>query len=323
MRSRTWPRAAQRSELDIATALLDKTQAADGQEPSSGSSEDRWRDPGYFLISTGRIAFEREIGYRVSLKNRLLRGYVAHATHGLPRQHRRRNPVPGCLAAVGELQRRCLAGRDAAAGAARGDTTVRGRGYADQPLGDSNLPASPPAAPGSEGGRAAVHADFRGGPHHAVRRVGGRGERAASGDSLPLQSRRRCALRPCCPTGSMRTPNLIPDRRRAVPTRRARHRVAQPAPWSEPPTAVSDSFCFIAAANGARRSGSGWAGSANAASCTNSIVFCAARQILRSCRWMEAADPAGGRTLRDHARRGYETADRRRCGSWSAPPPIR
>ena len=72
-------KGSQRSELEIATALLGKTQSADEHKPS-GSGEDRWRDPGYFLISTGRIAFERELGYRLSAKNRLLRGYVAHAT---------------------------------------------------------------------------------------------------------------------------------------------------------------------------------------------------------------------------------------------------
>ena len=73
-------KGAKRPELEIANALLDKTQRAEGANASPGPSDERSRDPGYFLISTGRFAFEREIGYRVSLKTSLLRAYVAHAT---------------------------------------------------------------------------------------------------------------------------------------------------------------------------------------------------------------------------------------------------
>ena len=39
-------------------------------------------DPGYYLISQGRRAFERELGYRVSWKERLLRLYVRGSAPG-------------------------------------------------------------------------------------------------------------------------------------------------------------------------------------------------------------------------------------------------
>ena len=73
-------KGARRPELEVAEALLDRTQRAEGTSSTPSPSDERSRDPGYFLISGGRIAFEQEIGYRVSLKTRLLRGYVTHAT---------------------------------------------------------------------------------------------------------------------------------------------------------------------------------------------------------------------------------------------------
>lgn len=58
------------SEVDIACKVIDKSQTArDGRE----------QEPGYYLISAGRYAFEREVGYRPSMRQRLLRAYVAHA----------------------------------------------------------------------------------------------------------------------------------------------------------------------------------------------------------------------------------------------------
>ena len=39
-------------------------------------------DLGYYLISQGRRAFERELGYRVSWKRRLLRWYVMASAPG-------------------------------------------------------------------------------------------------------------------------------------------------------------------------------------------------------------------------------------------------
>ncbi len=50
----------------------------DGTQPH----QDRYTEPGYYLISEGRPAFERELGYRVSWKHWLLRLYVRAAVPG-------------------------------------------------------------------------------------------------------------------------------------------------------------------------------------------------------------------------------------------------
>ena len=53
-------------------------------EPHASEQPERERhsDPGYYLISQGRRAFERELGYRVSWKRRLLRWYVRASAPG-------------------------------------------------------------------------------------------------------------------------------------------------------------------------------------------------------------------------------------------------
>ena len=53
-------------------------------EPHASEQPERERhtDPGYYLISQGRRAFERELGYRVSWKRRLLRWYVLASAPG-------------------------------------------------------------------------------------------------------------------------------------------------------------------------------------------------------------------------------------------------
>ena len=66
------------SELDIAHAVIAKSAQTDAQVPV-GNSAERLSDPGYYLISTGRRQFEREIGYRPSLRQHVLRTQVAHA----------------------------------------------------------------------------------------------------------------------------------------------------------------------------------------------------------------------------------------------------
>ena len=55
--------------------MIDKVQHASEQPTTDG----RQQEPGYYLIGAGRYAFEREVDFRPSLKQRLLRGYVAHA----------------------------------------------------------------------------------------------------------------------------------------------------------------------------------------------------------------------------------------------------
>ena len=62
------------SELEIAQAVIAKSAHA----PANDGAE-RLSDPGYYLISTGRPAFEREIDYRPSLRQRILRTRATHA----------------------------------------------------------------------------------------------------------------------------------------------------------------------------------------------------------------------------------------------------
>ncbi|GAB2908036.1 GH36-type glycosyl hydrolase domain-containing protein [Paralcaligenes ginsengisoli] len=64
------------TELEIANAVMDKAARAALQ---TGDPQDRLSDPGYYLISTGRRNFEREIGFRISFGQRCLRAYTSHA----------------------------------------------------------------------------------------------------------------------------------------------------------------------------------------------------------------------------------------------------
>ncbi len=65
-----------RTELDVAQTIIAKTSRKGAR---AASMEERQADPGYYLISTGRIEFEREIGFRPPWSKRLLRSHVAHA----------------------------------------------------------------------------------------------------------------------------------------------------------------------------------------------------------------------------------------------------
>ncbi|MDD5268849.1 MAG: glucoamylase family protein [Methylococcales bacterium] len=63
------------SEVEIARRVIDKVQQVSGQS----TADNRQLEPGYYLIGAGRYAFEREVGYRPSFRQQLLRAYVAHA----------------------------------------------------------------------------------------------------------------------------------------------------------------------------------------------------------------------------------------------------
>ena len=71
------------SEIDVTTRVVDRARRA-VMEPHASEQPERERhsDPGYYLISQGRRAFERELGYRVSWKRRLLRWYVRASAPG-------------------------------------------------------------------------------------------------------------------------------------------------------------------------------------------------------------------------------------------------
>ncbi len=68
-------------ELDVARRAVAAAERA-RSEPrlDAHPSEDRTEDPGYYLISKGRQALERELGFRPRLRSRLLRAYMTAAT---------------------------------------------------------------------------------------------------------------------------------------------------------------------------------------------------------------------------------------------------
>ncbi|NOT85982.1 MAG: phosphorylase, partial [Methylococcaceae bacterium] len=63
------------SEVAIAQQAIDKARVCAEQ----AHTDERSRDPGYYLIGAGRYAFEREVHFKPSLKQKYLRLYVAHA----------------------------------------------------------------------------------------------------------------------------------------------------------------------------------------------------------------------------------------------------
>lgn len=65
------------SEVEVTEKVVNRARRA-GAEPHASEPPERERhgDPGYYLISQGRRAFERDLGYRVTWKRRLVRWYV-------------------------------------------------------------------------------------------------------------------------------------------------------------------------------------------------------------------------------------------------------
>ncbi|MGZ5068804.1 MAG: GH36-type glycosyl hydrolase domain-containing protein [Methylobacter sp.] len=64
------------SELEIARKVIEKIDRV-SQEPDA---ELQRQEPGYYLIGAGRVEFEQDVGYRLTLSKKLLRVYVAHST---------------------------------------------------------------------------------------------------------------------------------------------------------------------------------------------------------------------------------------------------
>jgi cyclic beta-1,2-glucan glucanotransferase len=80
-------RGSNHSELEVARRVVRRVKQAasgvsDGPPDRDKSNPDRYTEPGYYLISRGRPAFEQELGYRVSGKHRLLRLYIRAAVPG-------------------------------------------------------------------------------------------------------------------------------------------------------------------------------------------------------------------------------------------------
>jgi cyclic beta-1,2-glucan synthetase len=76
-------RGTSHSEIEIARRAVQRAKRASVRSNGNKNEvDDRRADPGYYLIAQGRVAFERELGYRVKLRKRLLRGYVRAAVPG-------------------------------------------------------------------------------------------------------------------------------------------------------------------------------------------------------------------------------------------------
>jgi cyclic beta-1,2-glucan synthetase len=70
------------TEVEVATRALEMAEAASPTSDTDPSLAARRRDPGYFLISDGRLALEHEIHVRVPMTVRLRRAYVRYPASG-------------------------------------------------------------------------------------------------------------------------------------------------------------------------------------------------------------------------------------------------
>ncbi len=76
-------RGSTRSELEVArSALLAAGRARDGREGDGDTATARQEDPGYYLIAQGRQGFERTLGFRVPMKQWLVRANAAVGISG-------------------------------------------------------------------------------------------------------------------------------------------------------------------------------------------------------------------------------------------------
>ena len=75
-------RGSGRSELEVTREVIAQAKRAAAARPPDAPPGARAEDPAYYLISDGHLLLEKAIGYRVRLKQRLLRAYVSWATPG-------------------------------------------------------------------------------------------------------------------------------------------------------------------------------------------------------------------------------------------------
>src|ERR1700720_2114257 len=76
-------RGSDHTEIEVAERAVRRAKRSRVDTQSNGHPhEDRQSDPGYYLISTGRRQFERELGFRLPWRRKLLRMYVAAAVPG-------------------------------------------------------------------------------------------------------------------------------------------------------------------------------------------------------------------------------------------------
>ena len=70
------------TEADVAHKAVEMSNAAPPGVGEAAQVAPRYRDPGYYLISDGRVTLERELSVRVPLSTRLLRAYVRYPATG-------------------------------------------------------------------------------------------------------------------------------------------------------------------------------------------------------------------------------------------------
>ena len=75
-------RGSGRSELEVTREVIAHAKRAAAARPPDAPPGGRAEDPAYYLISRGLPLLERAIGYRIPLKQRILRAYVSWATPG-------------------------------------------------------------------------------------------------------------------------------------------------------------------------------------------------------------------------------------------------
>src|SRR5271154_6223512 len=76
-------RGSDYSEIEIAQRAVQRAKRSRAELHGDGHPPDeRKADPGYYLISRGRLEFERELGFQVAWRRGVLRVYVRHAVPG-------------------------------------------------------------------------------------------------------------------------------------------------------------------------------------------------------------------------------------------------
>ena len=83
-------RGSSHTEIDVARRAIDRAKRARAELHTDGQpSADRKADPGYYLISQGRLDFERELGFQRPLETRFAAPLRACGRSGLSGHHRR------------------------------------------------------------------------------------------------------------------------------------------------------------------------------------------------------------------------------------------
>ena len=73
-------RGSRHTELEVTRrAVLQAQHCRVEVQGTNDLPGDHWADPGYYLISKGRVAFEKELGFRIPMKSWLLRAYLTQA----------------------------------------------------------------------------------------------------------------------------------------------------------------------------------------------------------------------------------------------------